>query len=209
MGGLKPGITVVIPTIPPRKKMLKRALASVEAQTLQAADVIISEDIHHLGAAATRNRALEGVHTEWVAFLDDDDEFLPNHLEMLCNRAVEDDADLVYPWFEVINGVDPLTVDFGDGPVSPFGVFFGFDQKEYLQNKGNFIPVTHLSKTDLVQTIGGFPQPGSARWPHQDNEDWGFLRDMLAAGAKFVHEPTKTWHWHHGHANTSGRSDRW
>jgi glycosyltransferase involved in cell wall biosynthesis len=76
-------ITVVIPSIPSRAKMLDRALASVKAQTLRPERVVVEFDDDRLGAAATRQRGLEKVTTPWVAFLDDDDEFLPGHLYAL------------------------------------------------------------------------------------------------------------------------------
>src|SRR3546814_2126901 len=69
-------ITVVIPTIPQRKVMLSRAMRSVMAQTLPARAVIVQADNDKEGSAVTRNRALEAVRTPWVAFLDDDDQFL-------------------------------------------------------------------------------------------------------------------------------------
>jgi glycosyltransferase involved in cell wall biosynthesis len=76
-------ITVCIPTIPPRAKMLARALESVAEQTLQPAAIIVEYDHEHTGAAATKNRALAKVTTPLVAFLDDDDHFLPHHLAVL------------------------------------------------------------------------------------------------------------------------------
>lgn len=209
MAGLKPGITVVIPTIPPRKKLLERAFSSVQAQTLPAYDVLVSEDLLREGAAATRNKAIPLVKTEWVAFLDDDDEFLPNHLELLLARAEQDSADLVYPWFKVIGGTDPLAVSLDGKLVSPLGVPFTEERANYILTAGNFIPVTHLSRTQIIQDLGGFPQPNTDVWPYPDNEDWGLLQGMLRVGAKFSHEPTVTWLWHHDSGNTSGRPDRW
>src|ERR1700734_826097 len=77
------GVTIVIPTIPPRASMLKRAVASVDAQTKILAGLIIEADPEHTGSAATRNRALARVETEWVLFLDDDDQLMPNALQVL------------------------------------------------------------------------------------------------------------------------------
>jgi len=53
------------------------------------------------GAAATRQRALTEVRTEWVAFLDDDDEFMPHHLLSLITHASATGADFVYSWFTI------------------------------------------------------------------------------------------------------------
>jgi glycosyltransferase involved in cell wall biosynthesis len=92
-------VTVVIPTIPPRSHLLQRAVASVHDQMVQPKMTVIEYDKNHEGAAVTRNRGLERVETEFVAFLDDDDELLPNHLELCLDEIERTGADLVYPWF--------------------------------------------------------------------------------------------------------------
>ena len=91
-------VTVVIPTVAPhagRAKMLTKALASVESQTHPATEVIVEYDENREGPAAVRNRAVEKVETEWLAFLDDDDYLLPEHLALLCMAQEESGADLV------------------------------------------------------------------------------------------------------------------
>lgn len=75
---MKPAITVAIPTIPPRRALLRRALRSVQDQTMPAAAISVAVDLDRQGAWVTRQRALNAVQTPWVAFLDDDDEFLPD-----------------------------------------------------------------------------------------------------------------------------------
>jgi glycosyltransferase involved in cell wall biosynthesis len=89
-------ITVVIATIPPRVKLLRKALASVVMQTLQPAAIVVEYDHERTGAAATKNRGLARVISEWVAFLDDDDQFMPEHLEKLAAAQHESSAGVVY-----------------------------------------------------------------------------------------------------------------
>jgi glycosyltransferase involved in cell wall biosynthesis len=182
-------ITVVIPTIDGREEQLGRACDSVRTQTLRASVVQVERDRHRLGAAAARNRALEDVDTEWVAFLDDDDEFKPNHLKACARLAALSGADLVYPWF-----------DTDDDPIGMFGVPFS---ATFLRQR-NYIPVTVLARTDLVRRVGGFQD-------HPDIngdpcEDWGLWLALLDAGATFVHLPQRTWIWHLGNG-TRGRGD--
>src|ERR671922_2284910 len=81
------GVTVVIPSIPPRVDLRNRALASVAAQTRPAHAVALTVDIDRDGAGPTRTRGLMMVRTEWTAFLDDDDELKPHHLEVLLGHA--------------------------------------------------------------------------------------------------------------------------
>jgi glycosyltransferase involved in cell wall biosynthesis len=182
-------ITVVIPTIPGREQELLRALASVQAQTLQPDTVVVELDADRDGAAVTRNRALDRVATEWVAFLDDDDEFYPDHLKRLARYTLLSGVDVAYPGY-----------DCDDDPVNCFGIPFD----PVLLRRRNYIPVTVLARTELVGEAGGFQ-------PHPDDngdpcEDWGLWLSMLDLGAKFGHLPVKTWRWNLG--GTRGRADR-
>lgn len=205
---MAPLVAVCIPTIPSREAMLERAVKSAEAQTHKSRDIIVRVDTEGLGAAENRNRTWQLSHpdTKWIAFLDDDDVIYPNHLEFLLQTAEATGADLVYPWFDLWEGPDPLSVKVGDKYVSPLGVPFGEDARQYIMTEGNFIPITVLVKRSLLETVGGFPQPGTEEWPNETNEDWGCWQKMLRAGAKFEHAPKRTWRWiwHGGH--TSGRA---
>lgn len=202
MPSLEPGITVVIPTIPPRKKLLDRAVRSVERQIRPPDAMIIEGDGQREGAAAVRNRGLARVSTEWVAFLDDDDEFLPPHLRLLESYARNTRADMVYPWF--------MQPEKNWDGLGAFGVPF-HKLADQLAHR-NFIPVTVLVRTQLLRDVGGFqaPAPGVP-----DCEDWGAWKALHAAGADIVHLPRRTWVWHHWLAddgqpgNTSGQADRW
>lgn len=197
-------ITVVIPTIPGREQLLGRAVTSVEAQTRPPDDLVVEVDTERTGAAATRNRALGNVLTDWVAFLDDDDTLYPQHLQRLEQRADDTGADLVYPWFDGANATGVLSTVRGGCPVAPFGVDFGDEQRHHLLTTANFIPITVLVRTELIRDAGGFSPPP---WASPDNpcEDWGCWVKLLERGAQFAHLPEVTWTWqiHDGH--TSGR----
>lgn len=201
--GFRPGITAVVPSIPPRAGKLIMALKSVALQSHQAAAMAVSVDHEHSGAAVNRNRALFQAGTEWCAMIDDDDVWYPHHLATLVKAQEETGADLVYPWFEVDGAADPLQM---------MGV--PFDPAELRRR--NFIPVPYLVRTELAQRVGGYPEPGAQDWPHPECEDWGFLLRLLDAGARFHHVAEITWMWRHwgwgtpgNPGNTSGRADRW
>jgi glycosyltransferase involved in cell wall biosynthesis len=194
-------ITVCIATIPPRAKKLRQALGSVVVQTLQPAAIVVEYDHDRTGAAATKNRALAKADTEWVAFLDDDDLFLPHHLEALHAAAQRENADVVYSIPEV-----PQRPDKRD-PDGRYGV--PFDAAELRRR--SYIQTTSLVRTKLFQETGGFQTP-----PGCDYDDWGAWLALLDRGAHFVHHPEVTFIWNHwgfGTAgqpgNTSGRPDRW
>lgn len=199
-------VGVVIPTIPPRANLLGRALASVVNQTRLPEVITVRSDQYRDGPAAVRNQAVLETDTEWIAFLDDDDELLPRHIEVLMDH----NADLVYPWFEYVGGSDPLAVEVDGLLRSPFGVTFGPEQREFIVNRANFIPVTYIVRRSVFLDLGGFPHPGTKAWPMKDCEDWGFLTKLVHSNATVVHVPERTWRWHHQHSgNTSGRPDRW
>lgn len=195
---MEDGVTVVIPTIPPRENLLLRALRSVDSQTQKPTEIIVQYDSDHEGAAVTRQRGLERVKTKWVAFLDDDDEFLPIHLESLQTCALYTGADYVYPWYTVIGGTDPLAEHFGV-PWDP--------------EKPHLTTIVTMVRTELALAVGGFMDDAAV--PDRDSritflgEDYRFTLRVNEAGGKIVHLPDRTWLWHHHGKNTSGLPWRW
>jgi len=98
-----PKVTVIIPTCN-RAEFLRSAIASVLHQTFQDFEIVIIDDasrdhtsevvtnfkdtriklIHHQvskGAAEARNTGILNSNSEYIAFLDDDDEWLPDKLQ--------------------------------------------------------------------------------------------------------------------------------
>lgn len=189
-------ITVCIPSIPERRYYLQKALRSVVEQTYQPSAISVAIDKYRIGAIETRNTSVSNVSTEWIAFLDDDDEFLPFHLERLADCAQETDADYVYSYFTI---QDHLGNEIPDTILGNFGK--PFDPQNPMQTT-----MTVLVKTELVHTIGGFrePPPGATINGQRFGEDYQFTLDCLREGAKIVHLPEKTWIWRHHQRNTSG-----
>src|SRR5688572_24216987 len=97
-------ITVIVAAHPARLRsgLFSRALASVAAQTLPPAAVAVAVDLSRAGAAPTRQRALDMVQTPWVAVIDSDDVWMPNHLYTLMQTAKDTGADFVYSGFETL-----------------------------------------------------------------------------------------------------------
>lgn len=182
-------ITVVIPTHSARvtNGMTSRAVGSVLGQTRLADSIIVERDTRHAGAAETRNRGLMRVTTEWVAFLDSDDEFKPHHLEYLERCAQETGADYVYSWYDIIGNPDPMAQYFGKP----------FDPENPVQTT-----ITMLVRTELAQEVGFLKYNSTAST--YSGEDWFFTLKCLDHGANIVHLPEKTWVWHHHGLNTSG-----
>jgi glycosyltransferase involved in cell wall biosynthesis len=185
-------ISIAMASIPPRfSTTLPRAIASIERQSLRPKAVHISYDVNKEGAPATRQRALDGVTTPWVAFLDDDDEFHSHHLYALMNAAKEQEADFVYSWFDSPCGFDPFPLN-RDKPWNPD------DPVETT--------ITVLVRTELAQEVGF---DTLRDYPHGTGEDRRLALGIRDLGAKIYHLVQNTWIWHNCGGNTSGRSDRW
>ena len=125
--GNVPLVSVVVPTHN-RIGLLKDALASVAGQTYRNWELIVvndgGEDIAGVigalpkdlatkvtalqlrpsaGPGRARNRAIEAAQGDIVAFLDDDDLYLPGHLEALVAGLRESGAGFAYTLSEKVN----------------------------------------------------------------------------------------------------------
>lgn len=215
-------VAVVIPTIPGREHLLDRARTSVLHQERKPDQIVVERDSERTGAWAARNRGLDRVWTDCVAWLDDDDWLMPSHLKV-CMRVLEQSPfrpDLVYPAPVMIGGADPTAVTHqGVFPSSPWGLRFTQEHAEHIRQVGSFIPMTHLVRTDAVRAIGGF-RPGqtlpSGRYRGEDED---YLIRLLDEGQRrgrrpqdvFEHaqrsggRPHRTWYWQVHQASTAGR----
>ena len=121
-----PKVSVIIATYN-RAALLPRAVNSVLAQTYTDFELIIVDDrssddtqevirtftdprirvIRHeanRGAAAARNTGISEARGEYIAFLDDDDECMPNRLaDQVSVLDANPDVGMVYGWIEEIN----------------------------------------------------------------------------------------------------------
>lgn len=110
-------ISIILPTCD-RESLLKRALQSVFAQSAADWELIVvndgtrelSEEFRHindsrvrwlrtsgrLGVSAARNTGIAASSGEWLAFLDDDDELLPDFLARMLPFAREHGLDLAW-----------------------------------------------------------------------------------------------------------------
>jgi len=116
---LAPKVSVVIPTVQGRESLLKRALQSVLNQTFQDFEIIIvgnpKEELiretlkddrivilkePNTNVSEARNIGMKHARGEYIAFLDDDDEWMKNKLEKQIKLIEKDkDTGLVYTYY--------------------------------------------------------------------------------------------------------------
>jgi GT2 family glycosyltransferase len=139
-------VSVVIPAYN-RERLLGEALKSVAAQTVQPAEVIVIDDgstdrtleiarLHgarvfqqsNRGPSAARNVGIVAATSPWIAFLDSDDIWLPNKLELqwaasqlfpsaglvLCDYSLVDESHVVAESYLTMKNVYPVLERHGD-----------------------------------------------------------------------------------------------
>jgi glycosyltransferase involved in cell wall biosynthesis len=180
-------ISVLTATLGRRPAMLVEAVESVRAQTFSDWEHIVVDDgsfrvpdidgvdvvhVTRRGPGPARNVGLERARGEAVALLDDDDVWLPHHLETVWDEMRRTGADVVYADCEEVGRRDGHHVQ-----VRPFD--------GSLLAAENFIclPAT-LVRTSSLCAVGGFPT-GSL-------EDWNLWKAIHATGMRFSYVPRKT-----------------
>lgn len=163
-----PGISVVIPVYQ-RQKLLTRALGSVLQQSVAVDAIIIVDDgsfpaiasaykdsrihiirIPHSGMPGkVRNAGLKHVRSEWVAFLDSDDMWLPEKLECQCTvLKQQSDADCVFTreyW------IRKGKLSVAPEPIQNYKKLF-----ETSVQKCTMGPSTIMVKSDILDLLQGF-----------------------------------------------------
>ena len=170
-----PKISIVIPTYN-RPLLLERSLRSVLMQTYSNIEVIVVDDgdkerakeivtalqdsrVIYVendppkrGGGATRNVGIKLAKGEWIAFQDDDDEWLPNKLQLQMDAVRTTAADVGFCFTAVLN-------DFGDHQdvttVRP-GVLDYCDIA--LRSFAGFLTVTLLFRANILREVGGFDE---------------------------------------------------
>lgn len=184
---LRPGVTVCIASHPARTQTwLPVAIQSVLHQTRQPDAILVVNDVDRKGAGWTRRTLLESVQTEWIAWIDSDDEWYPQHLEKLLNHALETGAVYVYSWFD------------GGDPLGHFGLQFNPCTPHHTT-------MGHLVRTDLAKRVGFYD---SQSGPFS-NEDWLFIVGIseiaCREGLVMSHLPERTWFYRQQGQNSSGQ----
>lgn len=201
-------ISVVIPTAD-RPGPLHRALRSLARQTLTDFEVIVVADgdqssapvvdrwstelrmtllqvASPRGVSHARNVGLAAAAGEYVAFLDDDDVYLPSHLETAHETLQAGDADVVYAgalvsprWIEAV----PRCAT-------------GLPRKDYTFDDGFLLVANYIHTGSVVaRNFASTPVRFDEQMSHCEDWDmWLALRHHLAYRFVFLGACTSVYH---------------
>jgi hypothetical protein len=154
-------VSVIIPTFGDRAKwneMAMRAAHSVACQTRKPDELI---RIHGDTLAQARNRGAAAASSDFLCFLDADDELHPCYLERMLDGAQV--HQLRYPLMAAASGVHEVK--------PPVNMNHGQDV-----NRGNFMVIGTLVARELFHKVGGFQE-------YEAYEDWALWLRCIAMGA--------------------------
>jgi teichuronic acid biosynthesis glycosyltransferase TuaG len=210
-----PAVSVVIPAYN-AEAFLARAIRSVEAQSFRDLEIVVVDDGStdetadvlrgfagvrfirqpHLGAAAARNRALDEATGELVAFLDADDEWLPEKLARQLEFMNELGSSFSYTDSYFLRDgrrqrYSALAHPYRGEVLSPL-------IEDWLDQA--FITInTVVASRELVQSVGGFERG----IPTASNEDYGLWLKLALRGTRFDYLDEPLAIYHRGHASDS------
>jgi glycosyltransferase involved in cell wall biosynthesis len=208
----KPAISVVIPSHN-RPVLAQRAVASVLAQTFSDLEVIVVLDgadpaseaslrevqdqrlrvisvAESVGGSEARNIGVRAARAEWVALLDDDDEWMPEKLQK--QMTVGQGSSYQYPIVATALIARSPVADFRwprKTPTYPLSEYL-FVRNSLFQGEGVLQTSTWLTKKQLLLDV---PFTRGLR-RHQD-WDW-ILRagNTPGAGVEFIDEALAIWY---------------
>lgn len=158
--------------------ILEKYIESQEViKTLPKIKIIRSE--YNVGLPGARNESLKYVSGEYICFIDSDDLIPKDSIEILINKAIETNADIVRGQFEFL-GEDGSLVKYNSQSFE--------DKTEYIQKLINWgtLPMTvwgAIYKSDFIQSSGIKFNTG-----HNMGEDYSFISRIsyLASTIRFV-----------------------
>lgn len=203
-------ISVIIPTI--GRPALINALNSVYDQTLKPFEIIIIDDseLQNLqipavklvktgglqGVSKSRNLGIDNATGNLLAFLDDDDIWLSNHLESQVNFLSEKNLDFVIS-SALVNDIKRPSETLKVG-VNPFEILYG--KKHFLRSR-TYLPTSgYICKKDSLFPIH-FDETLI------DRENLKFLNDFFLRNARVGQSRIASVNINYNSRNSLGRID--
>ena len=207
-------VSVIIPTRN-RPALLMRAVHCVLGQTHRDIEVVIVIDgsdpatvaaigsisdprvrvfelSDNVGSANARNIGVLHANGEWVALLDDDDEWLPLKIERQLDCARHSNHKHPVVACRVIGRTPhrdyiwPRRFPRDDEPLNEYL----FARNSWFRGEGHIATSTIFAERELLLSV-----PFTSGMSHNDDTDW-FVRIGVRAdvGVEFVDEPLAVWH---------------
>ena len=210
-----PAVSVIIPAYN-AEESLGRAIRSVEAQSFRDFELVVVDDGStdgtadvargfdgvryvrgdHLGEAGARNRALEEAAGDLVAFLDADDEWLPEKLAHQLEFMESVGSSFSYTDSYVVHGDRRQRLSTLARPHR--GQILVPLIEEWL-DQAFLLPTEVIASRALLQSAGGFeeglPTPGHV--------DYGLWLKLAIRGTRFDYLDEPLALWYRGHESVS------
>lgn len=242
--GENPLVSVIIPTHK-RPNLVKRAVESAQRQTYKNLEIIVVIDgpedetfkilntisderfrviplEKNVGLSEARNTAVRAARGPWIAFLDDDDEWMPEKIERQMKVALRSAYEFPVVACSIIvrrpecDFLRPHNAPSKEQPISEYL----FCRETFLHGPGFLCSIMLLVRRDLLMNV-----------PFRrlkKNEDWDWILRVIqlsGVGLEFVPEPlaiyyiednrpsqtrTKDWNflWEWLHSNRTLLTDR-
>lgn len=197
-------VSVVIATYR-RKETLRKSLQSLTTQTYKNFEVVLVDDNdsaewteqvqnivnefediltinylineHNMGSAETRNRGIAEAKGQYITFLDDDDIFLPEKIEMQLKDMVISNSDYGITDLYLYNERDELI----DKRIR------SYIKSTKIENLMRYHLLQHMTgtdtfmfKTDYLRKIGGFPGIDVG-------DEFYLMKNAIINGGKFIY----------------------
>lgn len=181
---MEPRVSVIIPTFKRTEKFVKRAIDSLVTQDYQNLEIIIIDDNanldakeyrennkklinsykddrivykennKNLGGSLSRNEGIKVSTGDYITFLDDDDEYLPNKIKKQVEEMVVNNFDMSFSDLRICNQKGK-TIDYRE-----YSQIRSFENKElmnYHLTKHITGTPTFMYRANSLKGIGGFP----------------------------------------------------
>jgi glycosyltransferase involved in cell wall biosynthesis len=186
-----PLVSIIVRT-KDRPNFLKRALKSIADQDYRPLEVVLVNDggselnidelkslmidipLNYIKLESNRGRAfaantgIKNALGEFVCFLDDDDEYYPEHISTLVSAAIQSDYKIVYT--DAIKARRGFNAVTGQVEEHELGIFSSYDFSYVDLITENYVPLTTIlfTRTILLES-GGFDEG------FELYEDWDLL----------------------------------
>lgn len=220
----EPLVSVVIPTYKRSTDLLSRAIASVRSQSYQNIEIIIVDDStaafpqrdetesyirslnddriryyqndKNCGGCQTRNLGVSYARGEYIAFLDDDDEYMPGKIEKQVAFMRQEDLDLTLGDIGIFSENGEL-VDYREHKeLTDFSTdaLFRYHLRRHLTGTSSF-----MFRTEKLRQIGGFDDA-------KVGQEFFLMAKAIRSGLKikYMHECVVKLYQHSGERISSG-----